>query len=107
MTDSDKILPGTDLPAAAILNTSASGAAGGICESAAGGPAGLAPAAVRALAEYADLPLAPGREQAVAAVLGAWLPDVNALSRKMSAPAHQDLVPATIFTHPAADDAEA
>jgi hypothetical protein len=67
----------------------------------------LTPEAVRALADHADLPLAPGREAAVAAVLGAWLPDVHALNCKMSAPAHQDLVPGTIFTHPAAEEGEA
>jgi hypothetical protein len=63
--------------------------------------------ALRALAAYADLPLAEGREEAVAAVLGAWLPDINALSRKMSAPEHQDLAPATTFIHPSFEDGEA
>ena len=67
----------------------------------------LTAAIVRALAEQADLPLAPEREAAVAAVLGAWLPDVHALNRKMSAPAHQHLVPGTIFTHPAVEEGEA
>lgn len=69
-------------------------------------PATLTPAAVRALAGFADLPLAPGREQAVAAVLGAWLTDIDALNRKMSAPALRDLAPVTTFIHPSADDAE-
>lgn len=57
---------------------------------------------VRNLAGVAALPLAPGRAEVVASLLAAWLPDANALSRKMSAPEHQDLVPATVFTHPAA-----
>ncbi|HZH08270.1 MAG TPA: hypothetical protein VEY69_16500 [Lautropia sp.] len=67
----------------------------------------VSPETLRALASYADLPLAAGREEPVAAVLGAWLPDVNALSRKMSAPEHQDLAPATTFIHPSVDDREA
>ena len=71
------------------------------------GEPGVSPATLRALASYADLPLAAGREEAVAAVLGAWLPDVNALSLKMSAPEHQDLAPATTFIHPSVDDGEA
>jgi hypothetical protein len=68
---------------------------------------GISPQALRMLAAYADLPLAAGREAAVAAVLGAWLPDVDALSRKMSAPEHQELTPATTFIHPSVDEAEA
>ena len=67
----------------------------------------MSPQALRALAAYADLPLPTGREAAVAAVLGAWLHDVDALSRKMSAPEHQELAPATTFIHPSADEAEA
>ena len=62
--------------------------------------------AVRALAGYAGLPLAPGREQAVAAVLGAWLSECDALNRKMSAPEHQDLAPATALHPSAAEDGE-
>jgi hypothetical protein len=62
--------------------------------------------AVRALAAYAGLPLAPGREAAVAPVLRAWLADANALSRKMSAPDHRTLTPVTIFSHPSAEDGE-
>lgn len=58
---------------------------------------------VRWLACYAGLPLAPGREPAVAAILDAWVPEANALSRKMSEAAHRDLLPATVFAHPAAD----
>lgn len=67
----------------------------------------ISPQVLRVLADYADLPLAPGREQVVAAVLGAWLPDVNALSRKMSAPEHQELAPATTFIHPGFEEGEA
>jgi hypothetical protein len=54
---------------------------------------------VRALARYAALPLASERESAVAAVLDAWLPAADELSRKMSAAAHQSLVPITVLTH--------
>lgn len=59
---------------------------------------------VRLLAAYAALPLAPEREAVVAATLDAWLPDANALSAKMSAPEHRDLVPITVLGHPDADD---
>lgn len=62
--------------------------------------------AVRELARHAGLPLAAGREEAIAPVLQAWLLDANALSRKMSAPEHWTVAPATIFTHPAAEDGE-
>ena len=61
---------------------------------------------VRALAGYADLPLGPGREEVVAAVLRAWLADANTLSRKMSALEHWTLAPATIFSHPMVEDGE-
>ena len=67
----------------------------------------ISPATLRALADYADLPLAAGREAAVVAVLGAWLPDIDALSRKMSAAEHQDLAPVTTFIHPSFEDGEA
>ncbi len=63
--------------------------------------------AVRELARHADLPLAAGREEAIAPVLQAWLLDANALSRKMSAPEYRTLAPATILVHPAAEDGEA
>lgn len=57
------------------------------------------PPRVRLLARCAELPLPAGREAGVAAILDAWLPDANALSEKMSAPVHRDLVPATVFIH--------
>ena len=95
-------IPGTSNSDAADLGTGSSGA----LKAGKGEPA-LSPETLRALASYADLPLAAGREEAVAAVLGAWLPDVNALSLKMSAPEHQDLAPATTFIHPSVDDGEA
>lgn len=60
---------------------------------------------VRLLARYAALPLAPERESIVAAILDAWLPAADELSRKMSAGAHQALLPITVLTH-AADSAE-
>jgi len=66
----------------------------------------LTPEQVRELARIADLPLAPGREHVITPTLAAWIDDANALSRKMSAAQHQDLVPATVFVHPLANDAE-
>ncbi|GAC1534298.1 MAG: hypothetical protein NVS2B4_14620 [Ramlibacter sp.] len=51
------------------------------------------------LAAHAALPLTADRLAAVAAVLAAWLPDADALSRKMSAPAYQALMPITVFAH--------
>ena len=62
-------------------------------------------ARVRLLARYAALPLTPERELIVAAILDAWLPAADELSRKMSAGAHQALLPITVLTH-AADSAE-
>lgn len=70
-------------------------------------PSEATPELVRRMAEYAALPLAPGREVTVASILSAWLPDANALSAKMSAAAYQAVVPATVFTHPDAQDPEA
>jgi hypothetical protein len=58
-------------------------------------------ARTRALARYAALPLAPEREAAVAAILDAWLPAADELSRKMSGADHQALLPITVLTHPA------
>ena len=43
----------------------------------------------------------------MAAILNAWVPDANALSRKMSAAAYLSLGPVTVFTHPGAAEAEA
>lgn len=57
-------------------------------------------ALTRALAEYAELPLAPDRESIVTPILEAWVKDANELSRKMSADDHATLVPATVFVHP-------
>lgn len=57
------------------------------------------PARTRALARYAALPLPPEREATVAAILDAWIPAADELSRKMSAAGHQALLPITILTH--------
>ena len=57
-----------------------------------------------ALAAAAGLPLAPGRAAIAGALLDAWLAPANELSRKMSAPEHMALLPATVFTHPSFDD---
>lgn len=54
---------------------------------------------VAVLARVADLPLSDDRYAAVIEVLGAWLPDANELSRKMSAAEHWSVTPATVFTH--------
>jgi hypothetical protein len=56
-------------------------------------------ARVRVLAHYAALPIAPEREAIVAAILDSWLTAAEELSRKMSAAAHQGLVPVTVLTH--------
>lgn len=66
----------------------------------------IGPAEVRALANCAELPLAPGREELIAETLDAWVAEANALSRKMSAAEHWGLVPATVFAHPEAIDGE-
>jgi len=57
-----------------------------------------------ALAAAAGLPLEPGRAAIAGALLDAWLAPANELSRKMSAPEHMALLPATVFTHPSFDD---
>jgi len=54
---------------------------------------------VAALARHAALPLSPERAAAVEAVLAAWLPAADELSRKMSAAAYRHLLPATVFAH--------
>jgi len=56
------------------------------------------------LASVGELPLPSRRVAAAAAILAAWLPDANELSRKMAAPIHQHLLPATVFTHPGFDE---
>lgn len=66
----------------------------------------ITPHFVTTLARFADLPLAEARCEAVCAVLESWIGDANALSLKMSAPEHQALVPATVFTHPAVSNEE-
>ena len=62
---------------------------------------------VRDLALFAALSLPKEREATVAAILNAWVPDANALSKKMSAAMYQTLVPATVFAHPGTVDGEA
>jgi hypothetical protein len=56
-------------------------------------------AGMAALATHAALPLSPERAAAAAAILAAWLPAAHELSRKMSAPEHRALMPATVFAH--------
>ena len=55
--------------------------------------------AIALLAAHASLSLSPDRLAAVESVLAAWLPAANELSRKMSAPVHQALMPVTVFAH--------
>lgn len=64
-------------------------------------------ARVRALASYAGLPLPAQREAGAAAILDAWVPAADELSRKMSAAAHQDLLPVTVLVHAADEGGEA
>ena len=56
-------------------------------------------AATILLAAHASLNLSPDRLTAVESILAAWLPAARELSLKMSAPAHQDLLPVTVFAH--------
>jgi hypothetical protein len=58
---------------------------------------------VPALAQAADLPLSADRAAIVGALLAAWLPAANELSRKMSAIEHTTLLPITVFTHATLD----
>ena len=58
----------------------------------------------RALAQLADLPLAPGRDEIAGALLTEWLAPANELSRKMSAAQHTTLLPATVFVHAPLDE---
>jgi hypothetical protein len=60
----------------------------------------VTPALVGALAEYAELPLAPGREKVITSTLETWIRDANELSRKMSSAKYWELAPATIFGQP-------
>lgn len=62
---------------------------------------------IAVLAAVADLPLSEGRYGPVQEVLWAWLPDANALNRKMSAQEHWTVTPATVFTHPATREVQA
>lgn len=59
----------------------------------------VTPERVSRMAEFAALPLPPERNEIVAGILAAWLPDATELSLKMSAASHQAIVPATVFVH--------
>lgn len=54
---------------------------------------------VGALARCAALDLRLERRAAVEALLSAWIPAANELSRKMSDAAHRELMPVTAFLH--------
>jgi hypothetical protein len=67
----------------------------------------VTPRAVRSAAALADLDLTGERADRVAALLSAWVPAAQALSRRMQAEDLRDLVPVTVFTHgPSADPDE-
>jgi len=53
----------------------------------------------KTLADQAGLPLAPGRAEIAGGLLADWVKAANELSLKMSAAQHQQLLPATVFTH--------
>lgn len=52
---------------------------------------------VRALAQAAGLPLAPGRESALLPILNAWLPDSAALNASMQGDDCRELLPLPRF----------
>lgn len=54
---------------------------------------------VLALARAAHLPLARERVAILLPTLGAWLVDAEDLNRKMSEPAHSEILPITVFSH--------
>ena len=60
---------------------------------------------VEVLEGLADLKLKAERRKAVAAILAAWVPAANELSRKMAEPIHRGLGPNVRFSHPGADEA--
>ncbi len=55
---------------------------------------------VKTMATMADLPLTEDRNELVAALLSAWLPAANELSRMMSAAEYADIMPITVLVHP-------
>jgi hypothetical protein len=61
-------------------------------------------ATVRTLADLAGLPLVEGREGLLAPQLSEWLTAANELNRKMSEPKYWTVTPATVFTHPSAQE---
>lgn len=61
---------------------------------------------VRQFARVAAFQLSQQREPAVSAILSAWLEGATELSRKMSAPEYQTLLPATTFSHPVVPEEE-
>lgn len=69
-------------------------------------PDRIRPEQVAALAQLADLPLAPDRLAGVAEVLGSWIPAANELSAAMSAPEHSRLVPIVSFLGLSVDGVE-
>lgn len=61
---------------------------------------------VRALAQVASLPLSADRVEALATLLGEWLPAADDLSRSMGAPEHRGIMPITVFAHTSTDATE-
>lgn len=61
---------------------------------------------VRELATAADLPVDDERLRLIARQLRAWLTAANELSRKLAADEHRELLPITVFRHPASEGRE-
>lgn len=66
----------------------------------------VTPLDVAATARLADLPLSEDRMVEVAGLLSAWVPEANALSRRMQAPELDGLMPSVVFTQPGVDNEE-
>ncbi len=61
---------------------------------------------VRALSNIADVGLPEERLEPVAALLNAWLPAANDLSRTMAGEAYMAVMPITVVVHPENGDKE-
>ncbi len=56
---------------------------------------------VAALARAAALPLTPDRVELLTGQLRDWLSAANEVNRKMADPRHLEVMPITVFSHPA------
>ncbi|SFO47538.1 hypothetical protein SAMN05216207_10658 [Pseudonocardia ammonioxydans] len=66
----------------------------------------VTPRDVAAAARLADLALPDDRLAAVASLLSAWIPNANALSRRMQASNLDSLVPSVVFLQTGIDSEE-